>query len=111
MHIRIERISPENPSRVPAIISTLFERTKPVAAAASPAYEFNSDITIWHVSRSNRDNQHDAEEKRRSHHDVKSHNRAGMNQRVDETADRGQEDRRVQVHLLTPAKLHRQCRE
>jgi hypothetical protein len=44
-HMRIERIKPEKPSSVPAMISTLFPRTNPVAAAARPAYEFSSDIT------------------------------------------------------------------
>ena len=38
-------MNPEKPSSVPAMISTLFESTNPVAAAASPAYEFSSDIT------------------------------------------------------------------
>ena len=38
-------MNPENPSSVPAMISTLFESTKPVAAEANPAYEFSSDIT------------------------------------------------------------------
>ena len=38
-------MKPEKPSSVPAMISTLFDSTKPVAAEASPAYEFNSDIT------------------------------------------------------------------
>jgi hypothetical protein len=36
-HIRIERIRPENPSSVPAMIRTLLERAKPVAAEARPA--------------------------------------------------------------------------
>src|SRR5882672_10849624 len=44
-HIRIERMNPEKPSKVPAMISTLFESTKPVAAEARPAYEFSRDIT------------------------------------------------------------------
>ena len=44
-HISTDRIKPENPSSVPAMISTLFDSTKPVAAAARPAYEFKSDIT------------------------------------------------------------------
>src|SRR5215472_13968543 len=45
LHIKMERIKPENPSSVPAMISTLLERTKPVAAEDRPAYEFSRDIT------------------------------------------------------------------
>ena len=32
LHMRMERIKPENPSSVPAMIRTLLESTKPVAA-------------------------------------------------------------------------------
>ena len=39
------RIKPEAPTRAPAIIKPLFIRTKPVAAAAIPEYEFNNEIT------------------------------------------------------------------
>ena len=45
LHIKMERMKPENPSSVPAMIKTLLERTKPVAAEDSPAYEFSRDIT------------------------------------------------------------------
>src|SRR3569832_1900695 len=44
-HIRIESMNPEKPSSVPAMMSTLFDSTKPVAADASPVYEFSNDIT------------------------------------------------------------------
>ena len=44
-HISTERMNPENPSSVPAMMRTLLPSTKPVAAAASPAYELRSDIT------------------------------------------------------------------
>ncbi len=37
LHIRIERMKPENPSSVPAMISTLLPIAKPVAAEARPA--------------------------------------------------------------------------
>jgi hypothetical protein len=41
----MESRNPENPSSVPAIIYTLLSMAKPVAAEASPAYEFIKDIT------------------------------------------------------------------
>jgi hypothetical protein len=37
LHISTDRINPEKPSSVPAMISTLLPSTNPVAAAASPA--------------------------------------------------------------------------
>ena len=37
LHISTERMKPEKPSSVPAMISTLLPSTKPVAAAARPA--------------------------------------------------------------------------
>ena len=37
LHMRTERMKPEKPSSVPAMMSTLLPRTKPVAAAARPA--------------------------------------------------------------------------
>ena len=37
LHITIDRMNPEPPSRVPAMISTLFEIANPVAAEARPA--------------------------------------------------------------------------
>jgi hypothetical protein len=37
LHMRIERMKPEKPSRVPAMMRTLFPRAKPVAAEARPA--------------------------------------------------------------------------
>ena len=39
------KINPEAPTNEPLIISALFPSKKPVAAAAIPEYEFNSDIT------------------------------------------------------------------
>src|SRR5262245_46373849 len=45
LHIRMERMKPEKPSSVPAMINTLLERTKPVAAEERPAYELSRDIT------------------------------------------------------------------
>jgi hypothetical protein len=45
LHMTIERINPEPPSKVPAMISTLLPITIPVAAAARPAYEFSNAIT------------------------------------------------------------------
>ncbi len=45
LHMTIDRMNPEPPSNVPAMISTLFEIANPVAADASPAYELRSAIT------------------------------------------------------------------
>jgi hypothetical protein len=42
----IERINPDEPSRAPAVIKSLLSRTKPIATAESPAYEFKRDITV-----------------------------------------------------------------
>ena len=41
LHIRMDRMKPENPSSVPAMISTLLESTKPVAADDKPASTAN----------------------------------------------------------------------
>ena len=41
-----ERIKPEAPSNAPATIRSLLPRTKPIAAAESPAYEFSSEMTV-----------------------------------------------------------------
>ena len=40
-----ESRKPDAPSSAPAMIRTLFDRTKPVDAAARPAYEFRSEMT------------------------------------------------------------------
>ena len=37
LHISTDRMNPEKPSSVPAMIRTLLPSTNPVAAAASPA--------------------------------------------------------------------------
>ena len=42
----IDRIRPDDPSRAPATISSLFSSTKPIATAARPAYEFSNEITV-----------------------------------------------------------------
>ena len=46
LHMMIERISPDDPSSAPAMISSLFSSTKPIATADRPAYEFKSEITV-----------------------------------------------------------------
>ena len=45
-HMMIERIRPDDPSSAPAVMSSLFSSTNPIATADSPAYEFNSEITV-----------------------------------------------------------------
>ena len=45
-HMMIDRISPDDPSSAPAMISSLFCSTKPIATAARPAYEFSSEMTV-----------------------------------------------------------------
>ena len=42
----IERIRPDEPSSAPAVMSTLFSSTNPIATAASPAYAFSSEMTV-----------------------------------------------------------------
>ena len=42
----IDRIRPDDPSSAPAVMSSLFSSTKPIATAASPAYEFSSEMTV-----------------------------------------------------------------
>ena len=42
----MERISPDDPSSAPAIMSSLLLSTKPMAAAERPAYPFNKEITV-----------------------------------------------------------------
>ncbi len=46
LHITIDRIRPEAPSSAPAVMSSLFSMTKPIATAARPAYEFSSEMTV-----------------------------------------------------------------
>ena len=46
LHMMIDRIRPDDPSSAPAMMSTLFSSTKPIATADSPAYEFSSEITV-----------------------------------------------------------------
>jgi hypothetical protein len=41
----IDKMNPEPPSNVPAMMSTLFEIANPVAADARPAYELSREIT------------------------------------------------------------------
>ena len=43
--ITIDRMNPDAPSSAPAMISTLLPIANPVAAEASPAYEFSSEMT------------------------------------------------------------------
>jgi hypothetical protein len=45
LHMMLVRITPDAPTRDPAIISTVLLMTKPVAAAAKPEYEFKRAIT------------------------------------------------------------------
>ena len=45
LHIIFVSISPDAPTSAPAIINPLFIKTKPVAEAAIPEYEFNREIT------------------------------------------------------------------
>ena len=45
LHMILVRINPDAPTSDPAMISTLLSITNPVAAAASPEYEFNRAIT------------------------------------------------------------------
>jgi len=42
----MERISPDDPSSAPAMMSSLFWSTNRIATADSPAYEFKSEITV-----------------------------------------------------------------
>ena len=45
LHMMRVRMSPDAPTREPAMISTLLPKTKPVAAAAKPEQEFNRAMT------------------------------------------------------------------
>src|SRR5258706_15505064 len=42
----IARMSPDDPSRAPAVISSLLSSTKPIATAERPAYELRIAITV-----------------------------------------------------------------
>ncbi len=46
LHIRIDRMRPDEPSSAPAMMSSLLLSTKPIAAADRPAYEFRIAITV-----------------------------------------------------------------
>src|SRR2546428_11141270 len=45
-HMITERMKPDEPSSAPAVMSSLLSSTKPIATAESPAYEFNSEMTV-----------------------------------------------------------------
>ena len=45
-HMITDRIRPDDPSSAPAVMSTLFSSTKPIATADSPAYAFSSEMTV-----------------------------------------------------------------
>ena len=45
-HMMTERIRPDDPSSAPAMMSSLFSSTKPIATADRPAYEFSSEMTV-----------------------------------------------------------------
>ena len=45
-HMMIDRIRPDDPSRAPAITSSLLSSTNPMATAERPAYEFSSEMTV-----------------------------------------------------------------
>ncbi len=45
-HMITERIRPDDPSSAPAVMRSLFDSTNPIATAASPAYEFKSEMTV-----------------------------------------------------------------
>ena len=64
-------MNPENPSSVPAMISTLLPIANPVAAEASPAYEFISDITTGMSAEPMGSTSENAEEERQPHHHVR----------------------------------------
>jgi len=46
LHMMIERIRPELPSRAPAVMRSLLLSTKPMATADRPAYEFRMEMTV-----------------------------------------------------------------
>ena len=46
LHMMIDRIRPDKPSKAPAVISSLLLSTKPMATAESPAYAFKMEITV-----------------------------------------------------------------
>ena len=45
LHMMFVKMRPDAPTSDPLIISPLFIKTNPVAAAATPEYEFNNEIT------------------------------------------------------------------
>ena len=45
-HMMIDRIRPDEPSSAPAVMSSLFSSTNPIATADRPAYAFSSEITV-----------------------------------------------------------------
>ena len=45
-HMITDRMKPDDPSSAPAVMSSLFSSTKPIATADRPAYEFSSEITV-----------------------------------------------------------------
>ena len=46
LHMMTDRMKPDDPSSAPAMMSSLFSSTKPIATAESPAYEFSSEMTV-----------------------------------------------------------------
>ncbi len=46
LHMMMDRMRPDAPSSAPAVMSSLFSMTKPIATADRPAYEFNSEMTV-----------------------------------------------------------------
>ena len=46
LHMMIDRIRPDDPSSAPAVISSLFSSTNPIATADRPAYAFSSEMTV-----------------------------------------------------------------
>src|SRR6476661_11238106 len=77
LHIRMERMNPEKPSSVPAMISTLLPRTKPVAADET-GVRIQQRHHHGHVGGADRDHQHDAENKSAAHHGVEKHLGGGV---------------------------------
>ena len=45
-HMITDRMKPDDPSSAPAVMSSLFCSTNPIATAESPAYELSSEMTV-----------------------------------------------------------------
>ena len=99
-HMMIDRIRPDEPSSAPAVMSSLFSSTKPIATADSPAYEFSSEMTVGMSAPPIGRISSTPKASDSTMMSANAHGRYGIDRQVDAGADRDRQQREVDDVLV-----------